>query len=69
MFVIRAKRIYLILACVLISTTFFQLATQKKETVETVALPIHNKVIVLDAGHRRRRWTVRQVVTEYQKQI
>lgn len=52
MYVIRSKRIYLILACLLISTIAFNISTKKKEAVQTVALPINNKVIVLDAGHR-----------------
>lgn len=56
MFIIRSKRIYLILACIVMSTAFFQIAKSKEKTVQTVALPINNKVIVLDAGHRRRRW-------------
>jgi len=56
MFVIRAKRIYLIVACIVVSATFFQIANKKMDTVPTVALPINNKVIVLDAGHRGRRW-------------
>lgn len=52
MYVIRSKRIYLILFCILISTIAFNVTTKKKETVQTVALPVNNKVIVLDAGHR-----------------
>lgn len=52
MYVIKAKRIYLIIGCILISTLVFGIANKKKESVQTVALPINNKVIVLDAGHR-----------------
>lgn len=68
MYVIQSKRIYLILFCLLISTIAFNITTKKKETVPTVALPINNKVIVLDAGHRGRRRRTELVVMEYQKQ-
>ena len=61
MYVIQSKRIYLILFCLFISTIAFNITTKKKETLPTVALPINNKVIVLDAGHRRRRWRTEQV--------
>lgn len=52
MYVIQSKRIYIILVCLLISTIAFNLSTKNKETIQTVALPINNKVIVIDAGHR-----------------
>lgn len=68
MYVIRAKRIYLILFCFLISTIAFNVSTRKKESVQTVALPINNKVIVLDAGHRTEKTEEAQVRVEYQKQ-
>ncbi len=37
-------------------------ANRMENTVQTVALPVTNKVIVIDAGHRSTRWTVLKVV-------
>ena len=56
MFVLNKKRIYIIFACLILSTIVFQLKAPKNmEVKETVALPVDNKVIILDAGHGRRR--------------
>ncbi len=61
MFVLNKKRIYLILICLIVSTVVFQLKpTNKTRTQETVALPVNKKVIVLDAGHGRRRSVAQQ---------
>ena len=67
MYVIRAKRVYIILFCLLISTLAFNISNKKKQAVQTVALPINNKVIVLDAGHRTEKMEEAQVKVEYQK--
>lgn len=55
MIVFSRKRIMLILSIIFISTFCFTLNETKRveETVQTVALPISNKVIVIDAGHRK----------------
>lgn len=49
MIVLNKKRILLIVFTVIISISIPMLS---KKTIETVALPVSNKVIVLDAGHR-----------------
>ena len=67
MYVIQSKRIYLILFCLVISTIAFNISTRKQESIQTVALPVNNKVIVLDAGHRTEMTAEALVVTEYQK--
>ena len=52
MIVLNKKRILAILSmvCISIFTFSFQIAKQEK-TVATVALPVSNKVIIIDAGH------------------
>lgn len=54
MFMIKKRNVYTILGCLLILTIAFEVknaSINKKNAVETVALPVNNKVIVLDAGH------------------
>ena len=52
MYVLNKKRIMIILSCIIISTIAFEIKnTRNVKTVETVALPVNQKVIVLDAGH------------------
>ena len=58
MLVISKKRIQIILSCIIIGlfTFSFQVAeknnnTELKNTVETTATPVSEKVVVLDAGH------------------
>ncbi len=52
MYVIHLKKIYLVVCCILIATiAICQISIKKPEVVQTVALPVNNKVIVLDAGH------------------
>ena len=57
MIVISKKQILLIssllLACIFVFT--FQTAKFNNDTSPTVSLPVSNKVIVLDAGHRNSR--------------
>jgi hypothetical protein len=36
--------------CVIFSVSFMGVI-KKKKTIETVALPVENKIIILDAGH------------------
>ena len=54
MVVLNRKRIYIILACVVFSALIGVRGIEinkQANTVETVALPVSSKVIVLDAGH------------------
>lgn len=52
MIIIRKKRLVLITSFVLVSIFTFMVSNIKNpNTVETVALPVSNKVIVIDAGH------------------
>ena len=50
MFIFNKKRIVFILLVVIIGITIPMLTANKK-TMQVVALPVSNKVIVLDAGH------------------
>jgi N-acetylmuramoyl-L-alanine amidase len=53
MIILKRKRVIFVLSCVAVSIlgiSIFKLSENKK-TVTTVALPVSNKVIVLDAGH------------------
>lgn len=54
MIVLHKKRLIWILGMLCFSMSFFMLTGLMKqpETVQTVNLPVTNKVIVLDAGHR-----------------
>ena len=57
MLVLHRKRIFIVLTCIIVSTIAFQLKGVKKaDTQETVALPVNNKVVILDAGHGRGGW-------------
>ncbi len=57
MIIIRKKRLGLILSLILISVFSFSIAKERtnktivNESVATVALPVSNKVIIVDAGH------------------
>ena len=52
MIVLSKKRIMIVIGTVMIAMFAFVFQTAKVDnTVETVALPVSNKVIVLDAGH------------------
>ena len=52
MVVMDKKRILIIMSFVTISVFAFTFQkAQIKETMPTVALPVSNKVIVIDAGH------------------
>lgn len=52
MIILNRKRLIAMLSmvCISIFVFTFQIAKEEK-TVETVALPVTNKVIVIDAGH------------------
>lgn len=55
MVIISKKRLSLILTLVLVSVCAFIIGNSREnellESVPTVALPVSNKVIILDAGH------------------
>ena len=55
MVILDKKRILITLAVSLIAIFTFSIQTastkEKNKTVQTVALPVSNKVIVIDAGH------------------
>ena len=57
MIVIRKKRLILIISllCISLTTVMISNSTRYSNTVETVNLPVSNKVIVVDAGHRSSR--------------
>jgi len=53
MIILNRKRLIAMLSmvCISIFVFTFQIAEEEEKTVETVALPVTNKVIVIDAGH------------------
>ena len=56
MILLQKRRIILVLSCVFVSIfTYFLSNSKHDETLQTVSLPVTNKVVILDAGHRRRR--------------
>lgn len=57
MILLQKRRIILVLTFVCVSVfTYFFSSSKYNETVQTVSLPVTNKVVILDAGHRRRRF-------------
>lgn len=50
MFFINKRRLKIITICFAILLLFLGL-NKKENIVETVALPVQNKVIIIDAGH------------------
>lgn len=56
MFILRKKKIYMILSLVLVGIlSFYMQQTPPKESVTTVSFPVSNKVIIIDA----RTWQAR----------
>lgn len=57
MIIINKKRLIFIISTVIMSVLSVGLVYEMpmKKTVSTVALPVSDKVIVLDAGHRNSR--------------
>lgn len=54
MFILSKKKVYITLVVLLVLTMAFQMKNvlkSEEQTIATVALPVNNKVIVLDAGH------------------
>ena len=57
MILIERKRLLFVVSMVFVSLFTYLFAwSYTKDTVETAGLPVTNKVVVLDAGHGRRRW-------------
>lgn len=54
MLILNKKRILIIFICLMISISFTKIK-EKNQTIETVALPVENKVIIIDA----RSWNAR----------
>lgn len=48
MVILNKKRLLIIFVCLILSISFAELKGEEK-TVETVALPVENKVIIIDA--------------------
>lgn len=56
MIILSKKRIMIVIGTLMIAVFSFMLQTaDRNKTVETVSLPVSNKVIVVDAGHRKTR--------------
>lgn len=56
MFILKKCYVYTILACLLILTIGFEVKERiinEYDTVETVALSVNKRTIILDAGHGR----------------
>lgn len=52
MIILKRKRLLFIVAMVFVSVVTYTVASSKNNNVvQTVSLPVTNKVIVLDAGH------------------
>ncbi len=71
MIILRKKRILLVLSCVIISVCVFSLGllNRNNTAIPTVSLPVSNRVIVLDAGHRKSRPVGRKVQMGCMKMI
>lgn len=71
MFVISKKRLEIILGAIMLSIFTVFIVNQnvgiKKDTVETVALPVTNKVIVIDARSSVSQMKGRKAVMEQLK--
>ena len=50
MLIINGKRMLIIFMCLILAISFGGVK-KNNNTIETVALPVENKVIILDAGH------------------
>lgn len=56
MILLEKRRILFVVSMVFVSFFSYLFAvTYNKETIQTMSLPVTGKVVVLDAGHGRRR--------------
>lgn len=51
MILIQKKRIIFVLSMVFISVFVYFFSINKDQTIQTVSLPVTNKVVIIDAGH------------------
>ena len=51
MLVLRKKRILFVALCIFIAMFSVMVSTQNNKTIQTVSLPVSNKVVIIDAGH------------------
>lgn len=69
MVIISKKRLLIVLSAILISTGVFSISSVKEgDTVQTVSLPVSQKVIVIDARASEFQMKELKVVMEQQKQ-
>lgn len=72
MIILPKKRILFIILVVFVSVFTYFLSTENlNKTIQTVSLPVTNKVVVLDAGHRTEKMKERnhKMVRQKQTQI
>ena len=55
MIILNKNRVIFLVMTITIAILTPSLISLEQKTVQTVALPVSNKVIVLDAGHRKPR--------------
>ncbi len=56
MVLLQKRRLIFIVSMLILSIfTFYFGRSYKQESIQTVSLPVTNKVVILDAGHGRRR--------------
>ena len=55
MIIFNKRRVMFLVMTITIAILTPSLMSLEQKTVQTVALPVSNKVIVLDAGHRKSR--------------
>lgn len=69
MIVIRKKTILNCLMLVCICYMSYAIIKNISKEEQVVALPVSNKVIVIDAGHRSEKMEEQYQIVEFQKQI
>lgn len=69
MIVLNKKRVLFIIFAVMLAFCIPIVPTDTTDTIQTVALPVSNKVIVLDAGHRKPRRTGLRAVVVQQRML
>lgn len=55
MIILNKKRILFIIFTVMVAVCIPAVQENKENSIETMALSVSNKVIIIDAGHRRTR--------------
>ncbi|MCI9017116.1 MAG: hypothetical protein HFJ53_08170 [Clostridia bacterium] len=69
MIVLNKKRVILVLSCVFVAIFTYMFSTElnRSETIQTVSLPVSNKVVVLDARTSEYQMKEHKVAMEQQK--